>query len=56
MIQAKYGLRDGLLEVEVVLGVVVTDVFNHLVHTFCLIASVWYFAILDVRGNEVAEY
>ena len=45
----------GYLEIEVILGVVVGDVFNHLVHTRCLITCVWHFSVLDVGGNEVAE-
>ena len=45
----------GWLELEVVLGVVVGDVLNHLVDTFSLIAYIRHFAVLDVGGNEVAE-
>ena len=43
------------LELEIVLGVVVGDVLNHLVDTLSLIAHVRHFAVLDVCSNEVAE-
>ena len=46
---------SGWLELEIVLGVVVGDVLNHLVYTLGLITCVGHFAVLDVGGNEVAE-
>ena len=44
-----------LLEFEETLRVVIADVFNHLVDTFCLIAGIRNQAVLDVLANKVAE-
>lgn len=43
------------LELEIVLCVVVADVFDHLVDTLLLVACIRYLTVLDVVSEYVAE-
>ena len=44
-----------LLELKEALGVVVADVFNHLVNTLLLITGIWYQTILDILADQVTQ-
>ena len=43
------------LELEIVLCVVIADVFNHLTYTLLFVTGEWDETILDILANEVAE-